>query len=342
MAMMALATSGTTQDIIAVDYTGSLLPIDSATGHMFFLDDPGPNTMNSLAKNSRGELFTVITILGQPSVVYQIDPYRAMTSPVVQIPLGSVRALAFGAGDLLYALNDPLGTAGDGVDDLYTIDLTTGTAQYIGTPGLVGLYSLAYWNGVLYSYDEGGQPTSGEGLITIDPATGLGTDVNPAIPGVDGAVGTLCFSDLGVLYAGGGAFGILDTTTGAHTMVSFLPVPVNGMEFLDPISNPLRLSVTGQCPGVLAAAVDGASPRDVIAWLYSVGSSGPFTIPSDPCAGTLLDLGANVRLGTQTLAGEFGNARAVGFTAPAAVCGQLRIQALNLTTCETSNVVFVE
>ncbi|TAH34431.1 MAG: hypothetical protein EYC70_15940 [Planctomycetota bacterium] len=326
------------QDIIGMSFFGDLYSIQSSTGQVFYLGfTPVLGSTNAMAKDSGGRIFVAGHVaLGGPSGIALFNPDRADLTLAAQVPLDDIRGIAFGLGDVLYAIQD------EGVDLLYTIDLATGTAQLVGSTGLGSIQSLAFAGGVLYAYANFDTASAPSGLMILNTATGMATDVNPSIDAFSGEFQTLCFNRTGVLYAGSSVLATIDTATGKRHWIVDLPVDVRAMEFLEPISYPMRLMVLGPCPGTLRAALTGASPRDRIAFLYSVGSSGPFTIPSGPCAGTQVELGASVALGVMSNVGELGNARSVYFPVPAGACGQLRIQALNLTTCEISNVVLID
>ena len=103
----------------------------------------------------------------------------------------------------------------------------------------------------------------------------------------------------------------------------------------------LLLNVTGSCPDALLADVNGASAHGQVALLYSFGI-GSFSIPNGyPCAGTVLGLNHTVALGTTLNANASGNA-SYSFHVPPQACGRVYLQALDLTTCETSTVAFLQ
>lgn len=338
LALCLSARKTVAQDMIGIDYSGVLFSIDSETATVFFMSDMHLAGMQGMAKDSQGRIITSSTA----GHFYRVDPYRANLELLAIVPLPwAIVGIAFGPGDVLYAVtyNNITPTP----SDLYTIDLASGTFRYVGTPGpFTDLSSLAYnpADGMLYSHNSA---LSGQGLIRIDPASGIGTYVNQPTNRQD-SVTALCFSQAGTLYAAGGGLATIDLTTGKLTLVNyFYGASILGMEFLNPLPYPMQLSIGGPCPGDLYAAVTGAAPRDVVAFLYSVGAGGPFTIPpGQPCAGTVLELAPNAQVASVAGAGRRGNARSGVFQAPVGACGQLRIQALNLTTCETSNVVEVE
>lgn len=98
----------------------------------------------------------------------------------------------------------------------------------------------------------------------------------------------------------------------------------------------VSLEVAGSCPGQLTASVSGATPGETVAFIFAL-DEGSVTIPSGPCAGTELGLDGSARLVGADTADASGNAQLTG-NAPAAACGRF-LQALDVATCTTSNVV---
>ncbi|HEX9792834.1 MAG TPA: hypothetical protein VGC54_02525 [Planctomycetota bacterium] len=99
----------------------------------------------------------------------------------------------------------------------------------------------------------------------------------------------------------------------------------------------LSLAVRGNCPD-LQFDVANASPNARVALVYAFGT-GSFAIPNGfPCAGTVLGLDRTVALGAMLNADGNG---AVTFSknVPAGACGNVFLQALDLASCELSDVV---
>ena len=94
------------------------------------------------------------------------------------------------------------------------------------------------------------------------------------------------------------------------------------------------VSIVGTCPGPVTLTLSGATPgaQVGIGWSANTGS---FTIPSGPCAGTVLGLDSPNLLAIVT-ADAFGMATVAG-TAPAAACGA-SVQAVDFSNCGTSNI----
>lgn len=101
----------------------------------------------------------------------------------------------------------------------------------------------------------------------------------------------------------------------------------------------VTLGFEGECPGVMTARVSGATPGGRIGLIRSSPGrcGGQMTIPpSNPCSGTVLPLGGAALVRIIIADGE-GNAAVTG-NVPGAVCGRVCLIALDLTTCEVSNV----
>lgn len=107
------------------------------------------------------------------------------------------------------------------------------------------------------------------------------------------------------------------------------------------LSQPQIMQI-GRCPGPVSVALTGGPPNGQVALVYCLGPGGPITVPGGyPCAGVSLDLNASATLaGVVTLdasgAAVFGPA-----SVPAAACNVVRVQALSLDDCQTSNVLVI-
>ncbi len=98
----------------------------------------------------------------------------------------------------------------------------------------------------------------------------------------------------------------------------------------------LSLTITGACPGNVTLTADNATPGANVAFIYAFGP-GSVSIPSGPCAGTVLGLNRTATLLRAVRADGSGTARTSG-TAPPAACGRVFVQALDISNCATSNV----
>lgn len=102
----------------------------------------------------------------------------------------------------------------------------------------------------------------------------------------------------------------------------------------------LSLTVSGNCPSV-TFEIDGAVANGQVALLYAFGT-GAFLVPSGyPCAGTWLGLDSSVTLGTVQTADATGTLT-LPTNVPAGACGQVYLQALDLTSCGLSDVILLQ
>jgi len=100
----------------------------------------------------------------------------------------------------------------------------------------------------------------------------------------------------------------------------------------------LTLEFSGDCPGQGAFTVTNATPGAKVALVYGFGD-GPTTIANTlPCAGTVLDVG-NPNLANRITRADANGVADLNTNLPAAACGRVRVQALDLSSCETSDVV---
>ena len=295
-----------------------------------------------MAKDGQGRVFITLGTTPNPFSIYEVDTVTWSSSFVVQTPLNGIRGLAFGPGDVLFAIHDTTVPWGGGPDDLYTIDLATGAATRIGATGMNFLQALAYGQGKLWAWDY-----TGAGLVTLDPATGLATDVNPLLNDPPlGIFQTLCFSDNGVLFGADGLLCTVDPVTGAASYVGLIDqgfALLGGMEFLPNQPDPFALWVQGKTGGPMAVQIAGATPGAAVAILAASGAGGPITVPvGAPCAGLQVDLNGTTRLLGIVTADSQGRASLGPTQVPAAARDRARLQAVDFVACATSNRVQIK
>lgn len=104
----------------------------------------------------------------------------------------------------------------------------------------------------------------------------------------------------------------------------------------------LTTSLTGSCPGVMTATVYGGSPGGTVALEYS-NNAGSFTIPAGyPCTGTRIYVGLPLLAGSPlTDTADSAGTTVFSGSVPAGLCTSLRVQAIDVNTCNTSNGVFL-
>jgi len=95
------------------------------------------------------------------------------------------------------------------------------------------------------------------------------------------------------------------------------------------------LALDGDCPGLMTASVTGATPYGMVAFAYGFAAGSTEALPV--CPGVFLDI-AYAQLGGLTTADANGDASVQG-NVPAQGCGNVIVQALDVESCTTSNVV---
>ncbi len=239
----------------AVSFNASNSPvytIDSVTGTQTLLGNSGVGRLNSLAATPSGVLYSA----GGPSQANQnhlitINPATGVgtdlgtiTFDVAPPPSASgITALAADASGNLYGAMPSF--SGPQLSALYRIDPATRLAtQVTGNMGGYAVQALEFSStGILY----GTSISSNIGLLTIDPVTGVTTQVGPRggpnfqsiAFGPDGTLWGAEITTSGRLYT-------IDATTGASTLAfSGLNNNLRGIEFLAPVPVPAAVWLFG-------------------------------------------------------------------------------------------------
>lgn len=327
-----LAGSATAQDIVGVSWSGTTYSLNSTTGAGVTLGNTGYSQINNMAKSPAGKLYAA-SGYGVSVTIIEINPTTGVGTAVTTSTLTSVRGMAY-LGSTLYVINDSSGT-GIGLDDLYTMNVSTGAVTYVGSTGYYGVQGLASANGVLYGWEIGSGSGIGVGLITINTTTGVGTDVNPAIDSSGSSIQTLFANASGSLYGVQNTLYSINASTGAFSAVgSGGYSDLRGAEFMGGAPPSFTLVKSGSCPGATTLTTSNGTPGGVVALAY--GLPGSFNIPVGGCAGTVLGL-SGPTLAAFLNANGSGSA-SLSFNAPTGACGK-SVQCLDLSTCDTSNVI---
>jgi len=193
--------------------------IGEQTGKGFVFGSTGFYSLNSLAKHSAGIIVSAgaDVAYGMTKLLVFIDPRTGVGSAGPLLNFGKVgpdiRGLAFSPDGILYAANNTGPAGGLNPDDLFIVDLGTGSGTLVGHTGLTGLQDIAFSpSGVLYGWDVN------EGLVVIDPATGIATDVNTRQDG-NTAIQAISFTPAGELLGAGSDLVSISPTTGAATLI---------------------------------------------------------------------------------------------------------------------------
>ncbi len=248
-AALAAASPVTSQDLLGVSWSGSVVRIDSHTGAVSSVG-VGLSGLNCLARGSNGAFYSVRRVSSSFHMLVTIDPATGATTPIGGC--ADVRGLAEGPGNTLYGVRyTPFGNT------LIAIDAASGGYATIGSTGFVGIQGLAVHQNTLYAWDVL------EGLLVVDPLTGAATDPFPGVP-VPTYLQSLCSHPDGRLLVGGGDSNgvdplyVVDLATGAPTLIGQMngAVDLRGIEplgaFVSPfgqgcngVFGPVSLSVTG-------------------------------------------------------------------------------------------------
>ena len=103
----------------------------------------------------------------------------------------------------------------------------------------------------------------------------------------------------------------------------------------------MQIGIIGTCPVSIQIDINNVTPNGTVALLYGF-EQGSFVIPNGfPCAGVSLGLQNQVTLGATLQADANGDAM-ISTSVPASACGNIFLQALDLSNCGTSGVVLLK
>jgi len=328
------------QEIYVLGGGGDLHSIDPNSGTLTFIGLTGHHDYiwTGLTQDSQGVLYgsTGNWIVGFS--IYELDPSTGQGTYVNHTGLTGVACIAMGPNDELFLAHDPLFPSIGGVFDLYTFDLATGNKSLVGSTGVEALIAMDFNGPDLFAYN------SIEHLVQINTSTGLAADVNPNFGGPLGATASLCFDDYGALYYVDHALWLMDRTSGIRHPIDW----ISGFGFWgeavfrEGTKPHFSLWLNGTTGHYMQAKMTGITPNGRAAVLWAKGEGGPTPIPSGlPCAGTMMDLNSNMQKLSIVTADANGEA-VLGpgpKRVPSSARGLIWLQAVDLTTCETSNKV---
>ncbi|TVQ33057.1 MAG: hypothetical protein EA376_03090 [Phycisphaeraceae bacterium] len=196
------------------------------SGDVTLLGPSGFGGLNSLAKDSSGNLYTQGFSTKTGAAFVLIDPLTGVGTAVApNADQLDVRGLAFDPSDTLYAIVNVFGGT---LDFLYTIDLQTGEGQLIGSTGFTNLQGLEFdSSGTLFGWDTAGN----RGLVIINTTTGAGSLVGAAGGTLD--IQTLAFDADGALFGAGQNLYSINAATGQFTLVSNIGHDIRGFASID-------------------------------------------------------------------------------------------------------------
>ncbi len=267
------------QDLIAVAWTGGIYTVNSYTGVNTQIGT-GMAGQNALARDDFGLLWCGVTSGGG---LARVDP-SVPSVTIVHASLGlDLRGLANAGGPLLWGIRQAV------PDQLILIDTFAGTFTTIGSTGFGSIQGLTSLGGVLYAWDLQ------QGLMTIDPATGAATDVNPAIAGFD--MQWLSSRGDGTLIGGRGLVYTIDPATGVTTQVGgTAATDLRGAEAWQAATHPIGSGCNGTFGPVTLSGTLTAGPTVLTTQstnhaasslgLAVIGFSAPAPLLLDPFLGT--------------------------------------------------------
>ena len=337
--LVAVTQPVTAQRLLAIDgFSGDLYSVDCRSGSYSLLNGSSSflTLWTGLARDSFGHVYSIGVPANQltHSDLYQVDPGTGQMVLLTQVDQVGISSLAFGPGDVLYATVDIDYPSIPHRYELFSIDLSTGISTRIGPIGVAGIVSMDFDGTTMYLWG------AEQGLHTIDLATGQASDVNPGFLGSFDLSKSMCFSDNGTLYALDFALWTVEPSTGVGSFVDYsFPGIWGGVEFIPGTNQTLSLWQTEQVGNPSNLELRGATPNGQLALFAASNQDGSVLIPSGfPCAGTVINLNpSTVRLLTLTTADSAGNVSLGPIALPPQALGRLRIQALDLQTCVTSN-----
>ena len=343
LGLFLLCQQAPAQELLLQDgLNGDFYSVDPQSGQAQFIGGPSMflYVWGGLATDSQGRILTVGWNLQTPNVIelYEVNSSTGQVTPASPpMNTGGISSLAFGPNDILYA------TIGDFRFDpvryhLFSVTPTTGTLNRIGRINLDGILAMDFDGTTMFVWD------GYEGLHTINLQTAQASDVNPGFLGSIDLSKSMCFSDNGTLYAFDVGLWTMEPTTGVGSFSGVTwPNISGGMEYIPGPNQVLSLWQTEQVGNPTELKVRGATPNGQVAILLSDGRDGTTLIPQGvPCAGTILDLHPGViRLSRLVDADSLGEVVLGPTILPAGSRGDLRIQALDLTTCVKSNRIEV-
>lgn len=338
LALATLASNAPAQELLGLDFGGTLRRIDARTGLTTPIGSTGVHgeLWTSLAQDSAGRLFSSYGYYNTPYKIYELDPATGQATFVVQTPFVGVSGIAFGPGDVLYVIEDPSAPLGHGLDELFTVDLATGATVRIGATGLIQITTLDFDDqGRLWAWDPS------PGLVELDLATGAARDINPAFHGPPNYPEALVFGEDDAMWMVDDGVWIGDRITGVPALVAQLSnvsIILCGIEYIPGPTPPFSLWTSGKSGGPMGVRAVGATPGGTVAILITQGGGGPTAIPGGyPCAGTLLDLNARLSPLRILPADAQGRVQIGPLQVPMSAAPTTHLQAVDLQTCRTSN-----
>jgi hypothetical protein len=210
LAASLLTTTLAAQELLGIAANGDTFAIDTATGEGRFIRASGMAFCNASALKNGDILAFGTNQFG--SFIFFVDPVDGAAAPRVQVHTTALRALADGAGanELLGILNFT-----NDADRLVRINLVNGHITAVGTAlsGFSGIQAMTFRGSTLFAWDIDA------GLLRIDPATGIATDLFPNVGTSGASIQFLAVDDQNRLLGGFEALFAIDPNTGVASPI---------------------------------------------------------------------------------------------------------------------------
>ncbi|PCJ53245.1 MAG: hypothetical protein COA70_09975 [Planctomycetota bacterium] len=328
------------QSLLAVDkLNGDFFSIDCRTGSYSQVSSSSSFLVlwSGLATDASSQVFAVGIPANQTthSDLYKVDSLTGQVTFLSTINRTGINAFAFGPNDVLFAAIDSNYSSSPPDYELFSIDLASGSTTFIGSMGLNGVVQTMDFDGTdMYVWD------SQKGLHHLDLNTGQTSDVKLRFTGNTDLSESMCFSDNGTLYLLDYGLWITEPTTGVSNFVDFTyPGILGGVEYIPGPNQVMSFWQTERVGNSTEIKIRGATPGAQVAIFMSDDRSGSITIPFGfPCAGTIIDLHPGfLRVARVATADANGEILLGPSVLPPQAKGHLRMQAIDLSTCVTSN-----
>ena len=219
---LLLTPTNPPEELIGITWDGEVVSIETPTGVTTLIGDTGDVSLDSLAIDAQQRLLTNTVGPGHHGL-QEISPFDG-SAVWAGNPCRGTDAMAFSPGstNLLYIVDDS--------DRLWLRDLNDeacASTQLIGVLTLRNVRGMTFdANGVLWGW------SSSYGLITIDPATAVCTNISGLIDGSTDIQG-IAFAGNGWLYGAYDHLFVINTVTGEDVQVSTNPTgySIRGIEF---------------------------------------------------------------------------------------------------------------
>jgi len=332
------------QNLLATDLlTGDLYSVDCTSGELSLIRSQpwSIQIWSGLAADSTGRVILETYLLQQPGVseIHEVNPATGQLTLLTTVLQDGINAIAFGPGDVLYAAIDLNYPTNPQDFRLFTIDLQLGTLQEIGPMGLDFIGTMDFDGSEMYAW------SGFNGVSRVDLATGQTTDVNPNFLGNQGLSLSQCFSDNGALFTLNSELWIADSASGVQSYIGPVSTQVifGGVEFIPGPEQVVSIWLSDQVGKPSFLECRGATPGAQVAVFYSHQPIGQTVIPNGfPCSGSTLDLNsAKLKLAGMITADAQGSFSLGPKVLPQQALYSLQLQALDLSSCTTSNPITV-